>query len=148
MKSESVHFSPPAGFRSKENESHAVLDTLLKGAKPQQTEVINLLLDLKFALIQREKPKELLILFFALRRELETTHYLSAYRLRRCLEQSIRVAVSLTRGYPEQVFTLRLSMVNNLHDLENVYRAEAKKDIAFGSRSCLQPRVEFRLDAE
>ena len=70
-----------------------VIDALLREHGSVRGEEVDLLLDLRWLVRNREQAENTLRLFCELRRRLEEKHYLSFYRLRRWLENHLEVVV-------------------------------------------------------
>ncbi len=121
---------------------HVILDELLLEAIPQDSDLVDELLELKFALIQREGAEDVLNLFCRLRRRLERRHYLACYRLRRWLEKRIEATVSPGRGYPAHTHPVRL-IPRTVDGIANAVLNAARKNGTLTPGGF--PRIGFRF---
>jgi len=103
-----------------------------------------MLLDLRWLLRKREHAQEALLLFCSLRRALEEKHYLAFYRLRRWLENHLRVSIRPRRDYPIQIVPLKL----NRYCLEAISFQCLQAVQAELRPLLLAPKVEFSFRAE
>lgn len=86
-----------------------MVDNLLHVAAREHPQSLDLLLDLKSVLNQRQNAVETLRLFCIARQQLEEVFYLRLYRLRRWLEAQIVAEVTWPRGYRTLIRPVKLS---------------------------------------
>lgn len=122
------------------------LDLLLAELGPDETNALDLALDLRGAIAARSDASACVDLALRLRRALDGGHYLAFYRVRLWLQRLIVVQVRAWRGDEWKSYPLPLNSAR-VDEIENACRSSWAAETIYGDPHWAQVRFAFHPEA-